>query len=331
MESSPSLSERVRAFLADRAARLDGLENEARRRWIAIFLSGLVAFVLWFTFSMRESYSVVVEMPLVVSNLPEGQALRQLPTQTARVTVQGEGWELLALRRRPPVLEINAQDERFDVFSAASDGSHLPPGVSVQSVAPSVIETDLEPRIERLLPVRPRAQISTASLYELIGEPTVEPDTVLVAGARSIINSLVAWPTEEVVREDVGASFTTTVALSDTLSGLVEVSLDEVTLSVPVALFTEASRELEVRTEGTPPGSNPVRLIPSTVTVTYSIPMNEFDRAETSEHFYAVVDYASAINDTTGTVQPILHLPQELHVRNARITPRRLEYRIRVE
>ncbi len=324
-------SERLKTFLAERAARLDGVENEARRRWIAIFLSVFVAFALWFSFSMQESYSVVVEMPLVVSNLPEGQALRRLPTPTARVTVQGEGWELFGLRRRPPVLQINAQEERFDVFSAASEGSRLPPGVSVQSVVPGVIEPDLEPRIERALPIRPRTQLAMASLYEMLGEPTVEPDTVVVSGARSIINSLDAWPTELVVREDVGASFTTPVALSDTLAGLVVLSLDEVVLSASVALFTEATRELEVRTEGTPPGDNPVRLIPSKVTVTYSVPLDEFERAQVSERFYAVVDYASAINDTTGTVQPILHVPQELHVRNARISPRRLEYRIRVE
>lgn len=324
-------SERFKAFLAERAARLDGLEHETRRRWIAIALSVVVAFVLWFTFSMRESYSVVVEMPLVVRNLPEGQALSRMPTQVARVTVQGEGWELLALRRRPPILEINAQEPRFDVFSAASDGSRLPPGVSVQSVVPAVIEPDLEPRIERLLPVQPRTRLTTASLYEMLGEPTVEPDTVRVAGARSIINSLEAWPTEEVVRADVSESFTEVVSLSDTLAGLVDLSFDEVEVSASVALFTEASRELEVRTEGTPPGDDPVRLIPSTVTVTYRIPVDEFDRAQASERFYAAIDYASAINDTTGTVQPILHLPQELHVRNARITPRRLEYRIRVE
>ncbi|MEM1043139.1 MAG: hypothetical protein AAGI91_10975 [Bacteroidota bacterium] len=326
-----SFSDRFKVFLAERAARLDGAENEARRRWTAMALSGCVAFALWFSFSMLESYSVVVEMPLVVRDLPDGQALRRLPNPTARVTVQGEGWELFNLRRSPPTLEINAQEAQFDVFSAASEGGRLPPGVSVQSVVPDVIEPDLEPRIERALPVRPRTQLAVSSLYELLGEPTVDPDTVVVAGARSIVNSLSFWPTERLVREDVGASFTAPVALSDTLAGLVSLSLREVNLSAAVAVFTEAKRDLEVRTEGTPPGGNPVRLIPSSVTVTYSVPMDEFARAKTSERFYAVVDYASAINDTTGTVQPMLNLPQELHVRNARITPRRLEYRILVE
>ncbi len=330
MASSP-LVERFRSFLAERSARADAPESETRRRWAAVSFSVLVALVLWFSISMLESYSVVVEMPLVVRNLPEGQALSQMPTQTARVTVQGEGWALFNVQRRPPVIEIDAQDERFDVFSAASEGSRLPPGVSVQSVIPAFIEPDLEPRIERLLPVEPRIRLELLPLHEVLGEPTVDEDTVRASGARSVLNSLEAWPTELVVRSDVGKSFTATVALSDTLGGLVRVDPDEVELAVNVALFTEASRELEVRTEGMPPGSDPVRLIPSTVTVTYRIPVDEFERAQQTERFYATVDYASAINDTTGTVQPIVQFPQELHIRDHRITPRRLEYRIRVE
>ncbi len=328
---SATLSERLRAFLAEWSLRRDRPENETRRRWAAILVSVAVAFVLWFTFSMREFYSVVVEMPLVVRNLPEGRALSRLPQRVARVTVQGEGWDLLALRRRPPTLAVDAQEARLDVLSAASDGTRLPSGVSVQSVVPAVVELELEPRVTRALPVRLRSRFEMAPLYETLDEPTLRPDTVVVSGARSILNSLEAWPTAEVVREDVDESFTTNVALSDTLAGLVDLSLRNVELTVSAALYTEASRELEVRTEGTPPGADPVRLIPSTITVTYRIPVDEFERAQETERFYAAVDYASAINDTTGTVQPILHLPQELHVRDPRTDPRRLQYRILVE
>ncbi len=328
---SASVSERVRLFLAERALRRDRPENEARRRWTAIFMSVVVAFGLWLTFSMRESYSVVVEMPLVVTDLPEGRALSRLPQPLARVTVQGEGWDLLALSRRPPALAVDAQEARLDVLSAASDGTRLPPGVSVQSVVPAVVELELEPRITRVLPVRPRLGFEPAPLYELLAEPTVWPDTVVVSGARSILNSLDAWPTQTVTREPVTESFTETVLLSDTLAGLVELSLGNVELTVEAALYTEATRELEVRTEGTPPGADPVRLIPSTITVTYRVPVDEFDRAQASEQFYATVNYASAINDTTGTVQPLLNLPDELHLRDPRPEPRRLQYRIRVE
>lgn len=323
--------ERLRDFLQEVVSRQETSEREARRRWAAAAVSLVVAFVLWFTFSMRESYSLVIEVPIVVERLPEGRALGQAPPRQARVMVQGEGWELLKLRRRPPDLPISTTDERVDVYAAASEINRFPPGVSVQSVAPSNIMLDLEPRITRTIPVRARTRLQTADLYDFLGPPTVEPDTVQVSGARSIINTLQFWPTVLLERVDVNRSFTASVPLADTLRGLVTTSVSQVRVTVPAALFTEATRELEVRTEGAPPGTDPIRLLPSRVTATYRIPVDQFDRAQETSAFYAFVPYEAALSDTMGTVQPILHLPEDLLVRDARFEPRRLQYRIRVE
>lgn len=327
----PDLYARIRDLLPEVTLRRDGADHEVRRRWIAVVVSLVVAFVLWFTFSMRESYSLVVDVPIVIERLPEGRALGQPPPQRARVTVQGEGWELLKLRRSPPALAIRTTNESVDVYAAASESNRFPPGVSVQSVLPSSITLDLEPRVTRTVPIRVRADLETAELYDFLGEPSVEPDTVRISGARSIVNTLQSWPTALLRRDNVSRTFTTTVPLSDTLRGLVATSVNQVRVTVPAALFTEATRELEVYTEGAPPGTDPVRLIPSRVTVTYRIPVEQFDRSQESSDFYAFVPYASALEDTTGTVRPILHLPEELHVRDARIEPRWLQYRIRVE
>ena len=329
--AAPNLFDRLRDLLPDMGERPDAEEHEARRRTLAILMSLVVAIVLWFTFSMRESYSVVVEMPIVVERLPEGRALSRPPPEQARVTVQGEGWELLKIRRSPPPLEINTPDETINVFSSASESSRLPPGVVVQSVIPATLTLELEPRITRTLPIRIRSKLKAAELYDFMGAPTVEPDTVQVSGARSIINGLQEWPTALLEREDVNRTFTTELPLSDTLAGLVDKSLNRVEVTATAELFTEATRELQVRTEGAPPDSDPVRLIPSRVTVTYRVPVDQYQRSIDTEAFYAFVPYASAINDTTGTLQPVLHLPEELVIRDPRFEPRRLQYRIRVE
>jgi len=329
--ASSNLIERLRDQLPEGPWTTDKQQAEGRRRALAILMSVAVAFVLWFTFSMRESYSVVIEMPLAIQNLPEGRALSQRPPPNARVTVQGDGWELLKLSRRTPALEVDADDESVDIYRAAAESNRLPPGVSVQSVVPTSITLAVEPRITRTLPVRLRADIEAASLYDILAQPTVEPDTVVVSGARSIVNALQYWPTERVELGNVNETVIARVPLSDTLAGLVASSVESVELTVPVALFTEATRELEVRTEGAPLGADPIRFIPSSITATYRIPVDQYEVSTDTDAFYAFVPYSTAINDTTGTVQPILHLPEELAVRDVRFEPRRLQYRIRVE
>lgn len=329
--ATPNLLDRLRALLREGVLRRDSLEDETRRRLVAVVLSVVVAFVLWFTFSMRESYSLVVDVPIVIQSLPEGRALARRPPEQARVTVQGEGWELLKLRRRPPTLDIRTADEEVNVFAAASESNRFPPGVSVQNVLPAAITLDLEPRITRALPVRIEADLDAAPLYDFLSAPAVEPETVLVSGARSIVNAMRDWPTVRLERDEVSGSFTAEVPLSDTLRGLVAKETDRVRVTVSAGLFTEAVRELEVRTEGAPPGSDPIRFIPSRVTVTYRVPVEQYERSRETSGFYAFVPYAVAINDTTGSVQPVLHFPEELFIRDARLEPRRLQYRVRVE
>ena len=330
--AAPNLIERLRNQLPEGPWMPDEPGHEARRRGVAVLVSIVVAFVLWFTFSMRESYSVVIEMPLVIENLPDGRALSELPPRQARVTVQGEGWELLKLSRRTPSLELSAQNATVDVYGAATESNRLPPGVAVQSVLPTTLNLALEPSITRALPVRLRGDIEAALSHDILSPPTIAPDTVVVTGARSIVNALDNWPTERVVWEGLTETVDGTVPLSDTLAGLVSTSVRGVEVTVPVAFFTEAVREkLEVRTEGAPPGADPIRLIPSTVEATYRIPLDQYEASRETDEFYAFVPYATAINDTTGTVQPIVHLPENLSVRDVRIEPRRLQYRIRVE
>lgn len=326
-----SLLSRIRAVLQEAVLRRDEAITDERRRGIAVAVSLLVAFVLWFTFSMRETYSVVLEMPVEVRNLPEGRALSRMPPERVRVTVQGEGWELLKLQRSPPALRISAQEPQVDLFAAASESGELPTGVSVQSAIPSLLQLELEPEITRTVPIEPRVRVETAPLYDLLGPARVEPESVQVTGARSVLNTLAAWPTRRLDREEVRATVTATVALSDTLRGLVRRSVQQVQLTVPAALFTEATRELEVRTEAQPPGASPIRYIPGRVQVTYRIPVEQYERSLEAPDFYALVPYSEAINDTTGSVQPMLHLPEGLHVRDPRIAPRRLQYLIRVD
>ncbi len=329
--SAPNLIDRLRNQLPEGPWVPEQPGHEGRRRGLAILMSVAVAFVLWFTFSMRESYSVVLEMPLVIQNLPEGRALSRLPPQQVRVTVQGEGWELLKLSRRTPSLEVNAQDANVDVYGAATESNRLPPGVAVQNVLPISLSLELEPRISRALPVRLQADIEVAPDYDVLSPPTVVPDTIVVSGARSIVNALENWPTQRITWEDVNETVNRAIPLSDTLAGLVATSVRGVEVTVPVALFTEGTRELEVRTEGAPPGADPIRLIPSTIKATYRIPVDQYEESLDTDKFFAFVPYATAINDTTGTVQPILQLPEHLFVRDVRFEPRRLQYRIRVE
>lgn len=324
--------DRLRRLLPPRAPALGDADLDARRDGLAMLASVVVAFVLWFTFSMRAVYSVAVSLPVEVAVLPAEQALRTAPPDRVTVQLLGEGWDLLALTRNPPTLRLRADGSTLDVLAAVGEAG-LPSGISVQGARPRLLDLQLEERVERTVPIALRARLRVPAPFGLLGPPRLAPDSVRVSGARSLVESLVAWPTEPLVRDDVRRSFAETVALRDTLGKLVRRSVATTAVTVNVAEFTEAERMLPVRVENVPLGVAGVRLVPDRVRVTYRVPLEgpSFSRAESAPDFFAVVDYADIARDTTGAVPITVRLPAGLDLRDVRATPPRVEYFIRTQ
>lgn len=303
--------------------------EHARRRLFAVMFSVIVAFVLWFTVSMRDTYTITVESPLNVVTLPAGQALAVPPLATVRVQLQGVGWDLLQLSRRPPGIDVFADGPKVDLRGAAAEGANLPAGVLIQSVQPQQIELVLDDRIRRRLPISLIGEINIEPTFGMLGSAVLQPDSVVVTGARSLLEGFDSWPSTPLDLNGLRRSTTSTLALSDTLSGLVTLSVDRTEVSVDVAQMTEGSRQMLVRTENVPPSVSDVRLIPSSIRVTYQVPAagDDYDLAETAEDFYAYVDYADIASDSTeGTVPVALHLPEGLLIQDVRLDQTRVEY-----
>lgn len=303
--------------------------DDDKGRPLAALVALGVAALLWFTFSMRETYTVAVEVPLVVSQLPADRALRVRPPVTARLQMQGEGWSLLTISRTPPPVELRASEEAVSIVQAATESSNLPSGVAVLGAQPATVKLDLEDAVSRVVPVRLTGAYGVQPPYGLLRPPVIRPDSVRVTGARSLLAGLASWPTEPI---DLGALRRTrvaTVTLRDTLDGLVNRSIDRATVTFEVEQFTEGTRMLEVRVRNVPPDVTAVRLLPARVRATYLVPVaaDYYERAQTTPDFYAEVDYLEIVRDTTiGAVSVRARVPAGLPVRQVRLSPPRLEY-----
>ncbi|MDX1438289.1 MAG: CdaR family protein [Rubricoccaceae bacterium] len=305
------------------------LPADSKRKIVAVLCCFLVAFALWFTVSMRETYTVTVQSPISIVSLPAGQALTSSPPGVVNVQLQGVGWDLLALSRKPPEVRVSAEEAEVDLLQATVETSQLPAGVFVQSVQPQVVSLSLDSEASIRVPVELVGKVETEPPYGLIREHSLAPDSVTVTGARSILAEIDSWPTETVSLDGLRQPRSVSIALSDTLAGLVRLSEEDVRLTVHVAQLTEGSRMLTVVPINVPEGVSEVRFIPGRVRATYDVPTEgtDYDDAREAEDFYAFVDYADILSDTTaGTVPVHVRVPEGLLIQNVRLDPRRLEY-----
>ena len=98
-----------------------------------------------------------------------------------------------------------------------------------------------------------------------------------------------------------------------------------VSLQADVVRFTSGTREINVRVKGGPV-QEPFTFEPGTTTVTYNVPLFQFDAALEATDFYAFVSYDEIMADTTGNVYPIVQLPDGLLLREVHIFPNAFRY-----
>ena len=303
------------------AARRD-VESGPENRGLVITLCLLISVVLWFTLSLSETSETLVTLQTQVTNMPSGTTFVELPPATVRIEVAGVVTDLFSLGFKKPTFEINATDDVVDVNTALQ----LPPGVSVQNVFPKSIELHKDRILARKIPVQPRVDFTPAATYDFFVDPLITPDSVVISGAQAIVQGLTHWPTAPAVKGRVRDTVEVVVALSDTLSGLVEVSHTEARVASRAYVYTESVRTLPVTVTELPTTQQVVQLDPASVDVTYRIPLAQYQAARKAEDFFATVSYEMIRTDTTGWVSPEIHLPTELLLRHVGTFPRRLEY-----
>ncbi|MEM0961432.1 MAG: hypothetical protein AAGK21_02675 [Bacteroidota bacterium] len=284
--------------------------------------------MMWFSFSMRETYTPTMQLPIEVARTPAGQALREPAPSTATVTLAGEGWDLLTLTRRPPTIRLFADGPTIDVATALQE-SGLPSGIRVQSIQPQTIELALDTQTRRRLPIRLRQDIQTMAPFDLLRPPQLLPDTVEVTGAQALLGVLDDWPTELMVVDNLEDSMTETVALADTFNGLLSPAVQSTRVLIEIGEFTEGERSLPIEVENLPPDVAGVRFDPERVNVVFRAPLagDTYTRALESRDVRAVVDYFDIRRDTTdGEVPVSIKRPEGLDIRDVRAQPERVGY-----
>lgn len=317
--------ERVRGRFLPGTPKPSPAEDDPRRRWVAITFCLLISCVLWFTFTMSESYDVQLEVPTRVVGLSSGQALTQLPDSTVNVNVRGEGIQLLRLYWDPPTITIDAAADQVNLRDLVRTA--IPQNVLLEGVIPNEMVLRKEERVTRKVPIRWRGEIDTPPTHELLFPPRLEPDSVVISGAASVIRRIDYWPTERFEREDLRDSLVLRVPLADTLSGLITRSPEMVEVTAVAEQFTSDEREIEVIPRGIE--ENFVSFEPRTITVRYKVPLSQAPDVRQTPEFFAEVSYEDILDDVTRRVRPKLHLPPQFEVRDVTMLPSSVAYYIR--
>lgn len=243
------------------------------RRTILPFLTTLFfAAALWVAVNLAGEVQTTVRIPVTVE-LPEGRAASTSLPRWLHATVRGPGWKIVqfALLGKPacrvdltetPIGESVALTRRALLQSIGH-----PPELTLSDIEPDSIHVELEALRERTVPVVPAVHLLCRRGFEQTERPHVEPDSIRIAGAESVVSRISAWSTMPVWLTGVAHSVRLDVALSDSLSDLISVPQQSVTVAADVQEISERTfTQIPIHLINAPADAH-IRLDPPTATV----------------------------------------------------------------
>lgn len=317
-----SITQKFRALFSPirAVARFDSREPE--KKGFVISMCILAASILWFAFSMQETYTQVIDFPTEIQNLAPDKALSVLPPSFIRIQVEGEGVQVLRLLYKPPTIPIIANEGELDMLVVASE---VIKNVSLQTVTPRTAKISIEDRVYRKIPIESAVSVGLSPGFGLIGNLSIVPDSITISGAASIVFGITKWKTQKRRLGELSDSLEAMITVSDSLAGLINFDVAEVLVRGDIQQFTEATRTVEVRAIGLAEGAK-VSFVPSKVQVTYQIPLSQYDASLSDEDFYVFVPYSDTSRDEKGLVYPMVHTPSGLEIREVKVEPVGLRY-----
>lgn len=288
------------------------------------------ALILWLYLKFNIVYNIELSIPLNVQ-VSKSQALSEKLPEDITVVVSGKGWDLLNLmlsREKDFSLDLSniKNDTKLNTRQIMGERIDIPSNVSIVSVEPETISISFEKVFKKYVKVRNNINLQLADGYEIIGEPDIIPDSVLISGASSIVSNIKYLPTEYMLIKDVKENVTQTISLKDTLSNIIRVEPSMVTVVFKVDLLAERTfNDLDIQVENLPDDKE-VLLVPPKLSLAIRSGVNELASINPGD-IRIIVQYTDIERDSLGFVVPEVILPFDATIIN--MSPEKLQYIIK--
>ena len=311
-----------------------GSAKKPNQGW-SIFLSLSLSLLLWFSFKMSNEYQQVIQIPIKLVNLPVGKVSEQVLPPRVKLQVSGNGWQLRQLYASMPDLQLNAS--QVDKNGNLKLRQFLPPSqqfgaqVEYKSLSPEELNLFFSDRIYKTVPIKHKGFLGYASSFAALESNYLSPRMVQISGAAKWVNLVKFIETEPLTLHNINNNFERELDLINPFPERITLSQPMVKMKVLVAQYTEEVQQVNVQVRGLPKDIEKVVLSPSSVSLSYKIPLNYYGKFSENS-FKVFVDYQQILSDSLlQLVKPTFKLPNNTVMRDPKINPPYLKYRIQIK
>ena len=266
----------------------------------------LLAFGFWLLQSLQQEYEIILTFPVQCKELPADIAFdKEIPQQViAKVKDKGSVLLNYTLGRvlQPIEIKLETKEKKgillFSKKQIENDiQKQLLATTSLIEFEPQHIEASFSQRKHKPLPVKFDGDIQFITGFQLAGEIQIEPSVVDAYASAATLDTLQEALTQFTEVKKGNKTVQRTVALRP-IAG-VNLVPTTVTVTLPIEEYTEKSLNIPIICKGVPHHYK-VRLFPSEVTVTSSVPLSRF-KALSESQFEITIDYNELEQNASGS------------------------------
>ena len=305
-----------------------------RYQLYVFFICILISAFIWLSIKLSKEYTTAVKHPVEYVNLPQDKVLtNELPDQVY-LKVKGRGTELLKAQLSDPnePLKINLADVQFEKQGEYTYSAQVPAVWFISQVArqskyyDKLVDINPDTLIFRFEELKYRKVPVNVQLdYQLdhqvwLREPLqIFPDSVVISGIERAVDTVNAVPTEKIDLGTVRKKIQRAIELKEFPTRFLKLEEDSVTIKLLAEKYTEAQVTIPIHTDT--PQSVKLKTFPETVTITYRVSLEKYERVDGS-NFQANVRYRPGSGQFL-TVE-IVRKPE--YVRITELEPKEVEY-----
>ena len=308
---------------------LEVLPSKGRFLFFLFFL--LLSFTFWTSTKLSNTYIVEESFSIIWTNIPNG-IIPSSENQQMNVSISASGIEILIYRLINKSINISLSQADFSREKGLVDlrgqeifiQKQFFENTKLNILNPLFLEFKFSRLEEKVFTVVPQIEINLRAGYLIDSSLKVTPDSILVRGPKSILDTLNSIQSESIIVDDLYENFRKKVSLRSIPE--IQLSESKVTVEVAVSRYTEKEFLLNVEVINLPLGTR-VKLFPPKAKVRVTLPLSVLRTIKTSD-FNLVVDYNNIFKDVEKKLDLIM-IRRPSSVKKVILEPKKVNYLIR--
>ena len=264
---------------------LEVLPSKGRLRFFLFFL--LLSFTFWTSTKLSNTYIVEESFSIIWTNIPNG-IIPSSENQQMNVSISASGIEILIYRLINKSINISLSQADFSGEKGLIDlrgqdffiKKQFFENTKLNILNPLFLEFKFSRLEEKVFTVVPQIEINLRAGYLIDSSLKVTPDSILVRGPKSILDTLNSIQSESIIADDLYENFRKKVSLRSIPE--IQLSESKVTVEVAVSRYTEKEFLLNVEVINLPLGTR-VKLFPPKAKVRVTLPLSVLRTIKTSD------------------------------------------------